>query len=136
MTKVFYHHLDLYKFLFIVGITSEDFFDGIFHKLHVEPIDTSDIASAVTVLVNIPEGEYNRKAIVCAFCISDVMKNPLTPGIVAHEAFHAAAAIFDDVGELVVKKDFQEPWAYLIGYLVELIYKDIGKYVKTCKDIR
>lgn len=50
----------------------------------------------------------------------------LTLGTIAHEAFHASNMIFDQVGALP-DIDNDEPQAYLIGYITDLIIQFLTK---------
>lgn len=55
------------------------------------------------------------------------LKSPLSPGIVAHEAFHAAVYILDRVGMKLQIETSDEAYAYLLNYIVDEIYKGAKK---------
>ena len=61
-------------------------------------------------------------------CNNKTCKDPecsgLTPGTIAHEAFHAAFRILDRAG---VKPDVnnQEPFAYLLSWVVDAVNKTV-----------
>ena len=61
-------------------------------------------------------------------CDNKTCENPdcsgLDPGTIAHEAFHAAFDILDRAG---VKPDAknQEPFAYLLGWVVDAVHKTV-----------
>lgn len=52
------------------------------------------------------------------------IEDNLTIGDMAHEAFHIAANIFGDVGGIIDVEN-QEPFAYLVGWATNCIYKTI-----------
>lgn len=49
-------------------------------------------------------------------------------GTLAHEIFHVCAAVMDRIGTKLQVMVSDEPYAYLIGYLTEHIYKKMNKY--------
>lgn len=55
-------------------------------------------------------------------------KEALTPDIVAHEAVHAAMGICQYCGmEVSCDDDMQEYFAYLVGWIVECVYKALDE---------
>lgn len=55
------------------------------------------------------------------------LKSPLSPGVVAHEAFHATAFIFSRIGMKLEIESSDEAYAYMLNYIVDEIYKGAKK---------
>ena len=74
----------------------------------------------------------NHKGIQGFFIILnfDSSNNKITHGVIAHEAIHATNAIFSERG---VVADFynDEPYAYLIKWIVDQVHKFIQKHKKN-----
>lgn len=47
----------------------------------------------------------------------------MTPSEIAHESFHCIETIFDQIGIDYEKERANEPWAYMIGWIVGEITK-------------
>jgi hypothetical protein len=63
-----------------------------------------------------------RKDMALLFGTEDISHN-----LIAHEIFHATHVILDFVGNKF-SIEHTEPFAYLSGYITDLVYKDIKKW--------
>lgn len=81
---------------------------------NVEPVG-DDAAASVQQVLNV---KHNLYGILIQFKSKALM----TPKFIAHEASHAAMEVFKECG-CFVDTENQEPFAYLIGAIVEFCYK-------------
>lgn len=55
------------------------------------------------------------------------IKSSASPEMIAHECVHAANMIFEHVGAKI-DLDNDEPYAYLVGWLVKQVHNSLDKY--------
>lgn len=77
-----------------------------------QDLQNSDFGGLTSCTLNV---ENNNKTVVISFPDRDV-----SPGEIAHEASHAVKAIFNHIG---IDCDVHEPFEYMLGWLVDEIYK-------------
>lgn len=54
-------------------------------------------------------------------------KDKLKPSLIAHECLHATCYILDYVG-IKLTEESEEAYTYLVGYLIDEVYKLIDRY--------
>lgn len=83
--------------------------------------DVDDTAIAVTYETCRKEDNY------AGVLVRFRNRTDITPSVIAHEATHAALNIYEYVGAEVDTKN-QEPFAYLLGWIADCIWKTkLGK---------
>ena len=83
-----------------------------------ETLDKIDDNNAAAITDHIFMPSIDRGGVIIRFR----SKKDMTPDVVAHEATHAAIMIFDYCG-CRISPDNQEPFAYLVGWIVECCMK-------------
>jgi len=76
--------------------------------------------------INIFEDEYAARTVMFASGQTCIHFNEVTHGRIAHEAFHAISFLMSRI-ECPLNRDTDEPYAYLLAYLVNEIYQCLPK---------
>lgn len=96
------------------------------HKEENDPLYAHCIYS---LLDDLDHEIYGTKCIFIVFNTNHPT-SPITPGVVAHEAFHASDFVLEKIGADSDRNN-SEPQAYLIEYFTEKIHKFLGKKIKN-----
>lgn len=124
-TKIYKYKTEIYSYTFYIAISDDP--DSILSQL--KHIDSQSIEKVV----------YGYKGLCYPLCdvgenASLIILHPdhIKPGVVAHEASHAAKDLFEYIG---AEPSAHETFEYLLGWIVDKCYEAIAKEtVKNVKD--
>lgn len=119
------YYLNIYPRYLWLELISEDSIKELnenYKTYDGDPLDESFInnSDACTCLISTKDDKK------CG-CLILFNSDKLTPDIIAHEVFHVADAIGDEVGLTYVRHTGNEHYAYLISYLMRKVYEFIDE---------
>ena len=123
-TKIYKYKTEIYSYTFYVAISNNP--DSILNQL--KQIDSQSIEKITCGYKGLcyPLSDVGESA-------SLIILHPdhLKPGVVAHEASHAAKDLFEYIG---AESSAHETFEYLLGWIVDKCYEAIAK--ETAKNIK
>ena len=123
-TKIYKYKTEIYSYTFYVAISNNP--DSILNQL--KQIDSQSIEKITCGYKGLcyPLSDVGESA-------SLIILHPdhLKPGVVAHEASHAAKDLFEYIG---AEPSAHETFEYLLGWIVDKCYEAIAK--ETAKNIK
>ena len=123
-TKIYKYKTEIYSYTFYVAISDDP--DSILNQL--KQIDSQSLEKITCGYKGLcyPLSDVGESA-------SLIILHPdhLKPGVVAHEASHAAKDLFEYIG---AEPSAHETFEYLLGWIVDKCYESIAK--ETIKNIK
>ena len=103
-------HIPIYDAMVSVVVTKE------FQEEVLEAGYKEDVPETGAITLHYPDSPMNYIVVF--------HRETTSHGHIAHEAFHLAGKIMQDIG-FQYTREYDEPWAYLIGFIVDGLEKII-----------